>query len=388
MTGLETQVSVIIGLLAAALIVSAIADRIGVPYVVALLLVSTPIDLETNTSFAPALLFVFLPALIFEAAWSINASALKRRWLLVAVLAVPGVLITAGLVGAGLALTGLMPVLPALLLGAILAATDPIAVIAVFRRLRVPTDLAAIVEGESLFNDGAAIVLYGVVVDLLSSAHETPAPLSVLWTALSVPVGGAAIGFVAAALVALLLRGSRTAQLQVVGTIVAAFGSYLIADRFHLSGIFAAVVVGIAMRAFPRFPTCEATLDVDSFWGVMAFLANALVFVLMGLRIEFSRIAHEPLLVFVTLALVTVARLLLAYVALPIAGAKLASGWRSVIALSGMRGALSVALVIGLPAEIPFRAELVDTVFGVVFITLVAQGLAIGPVISRQRLAS
>jgi CPA1 family monovalent cation:H+ antiporter len=291
------------------------------------------------------------------------------------------------LVGAGLALTRQMPFLPALLLGAILAATDPIAVIAVFRHLRVPTDLAAIVEGESLFNDGAAIVLYGVVIDLLTSAHGKPTALSVTWTAVSVSLGGAVIGLIAAAVVALVLRGNRSPQLQVVGTIVAAFGAYLIADRFHLSGIFAAVVVGIAMRAFPRFPSSDAIVDIDGFWGVMAFLANALVFVLMGLRIEFARITHEPLLVVTTLALVTAARVLLAYVALPVAGAKLAAGWRSVIALSGMRGALSVALVIGLPAGIPFRPQLIDTVFGVVFITLVAQGLAIGPAISGLRLA-
>ncbi len=281
-----------------------------------------------------------------------------------------------------------MPFVPALLLGAILAATDPIAVIAVFRRLHVPHDLATIVEGESLFNDGAAIVLYGVVVGVLSGAGGAADPGTIAVTALSVSLGGAAIGLVAAVLVALLLRGSDSPQLQVVGTIVAAFGSYLVADHFHLSGIFAAVVAGIAMRAFPRFPSTAAVADVDGFWGVMAFLANALVFVLMGLRIEFARILHEPLLVAITLALVTAARLILAYIVLPLAGAKIAPAWRSIIALSGMRGALSVALAIGLPADIPFRPQIVDTVFGVVFVTLVAQGLAIGPVISRRRLAA
>jgi CPA1 family monovalent cation:H+ antiporter len=306
----------------------------------------------------------------------------------VAILAIPGVLLTAGLVGAGLALAGKMPFVPALLLGAILSATDPIAVLAVFRRLAVPVDLATIVEGESLFNDGAAIVLYEVVIEIITGTHGAPSAQSIAWTAVSVSVGGAAIGFMAAALVALLLRGNSGPQLQVVGTVVAAFGAYLTADRFHLSGIFAAVVVGIAMRAFPRFPSAQAELDVDAFWSMLAFLANALVFVLMGLRIEFDRITHEPLLVLLTLALVTAARLILAYVTLPLSGARLARGWRSVIALSGMRGALSVALVIGLPAGVPFRAQLVDTVFGVVLITLVAQGLAIGPVISRLRLAS
>jgi CPA1 family monovalent cation:H+ antiporter len=386
-TGLEGQVSTVVALLAVALIVSAIADRIGVPYVVALLIVATPVEFGAN-EFAPALLFIFLPALIFEAAWNIDAAALKRRWLPVAVLAIPGVLLTAGLVGGGLALARQMPFVPALLLGAILAATDPIAVIAVFRRLHVPTDLATIVEGESLFNDGAAIVLYGVVVGILSGTQAAPNALTITWTALSVSLGGAAIGLIAAALVALLLRGNDSAQLQVVGTLVAAFGSYLVADRFHLSGIFAAVVVGIAVRAFPRFPSTAATVDVDSFWSVMAFLANALVFVLMGLRIEFARILHEPLLVLLTLGLVTAARLILAYAALPLARSHIAPAWRSVIALSGMRGALSVALAIGLPPEIPFRPQIVDTVFGVVFVTLVAQGLAIGPFISRQRLAN
>jgi CPA1 family monovalent cation:H+ antiporter len=387
-SGLENQVIAVVALLAVALVVSAFADRIGVPYVVALLIVATPIDFPSFNAFAPALLFVFLPALIFEAAWNINAEALKRRWLAVTVLAVPGVLLTAAIVGGGLALAQQMPFVPALLLGAILAATDPIAVIAVFRRLHVPHDLATIVEGESLFNDGAAIVLYGVVVRVLSGAGGAADPGTIAVTALSVSLGGAAIGLVAAVLVALLLRGSDSPQLQVVGTIVAAFGSYLVADHFHLSGIFAAVVAGIAMRAFPRFPSTAAVADVDGFWGVMAFLANALVFVLMGLRIEFARILHEPLLVAITLALVTAARLILAYIVLPLAGAKIAPAWRSIIALSGMRGALSVALAIGLPADIPFRPQIVDTVFGVVFVTLVAQGLAIGPVISRRRLAA
>ncbi len=387
MSGIESHVTAIVGLLAAALIVSAIAERIGVPYVVALLIVATPIDLPSSTEFGPALLFVFLPALIFEAAWNVDAVALRRRWLVVAVLAVPGVVLTAGIVGAGLALTHQMPFLPALLLGAILAATDPIAVIAVFRRLRVPIDLAAIVEGESLFNDGAAIVLHGVVIDILVATHGTPTAASVTWQAISATCGGAAIGLIAAMLVAVLLRGGESAQLQVVGTIVAAFGAYLVADHYALSGIFATVVVGITMRAFPRFPSPEAVADVDAFWSVMAYLANALVFVLMSLRIEFARIIHEPLLVLVTLVSVTVARIVLSYIVLPLTRTKLARGWRSIIALSGMRGALSVALVIGLPADIPLRAQLVDAVFGVVFITLAAQGMAIGPLIARLRLA-
>ena len=383
----QTVVITIVALLSAALVVSVIAERVGVPYVVALLLIAGPVQIpNTENHFGPALIFVFLPALIFEAAWNVNAASLRRNWLAVSVLAIPGVIVTAFLVAGGLALVGLLPFLPALLLGTILAATDPIAVIAVFRRLDVPLELATIVEGESLFNDGAAIVLYGVVVELLTGARAAPTPLGIAWTAISVAAFGALIGLVVAAVVARLLRGIADAQLQVVGTIVAAFGSYLLADEFHFSGIFAAVVAGIALRAFPRFPSRDASIDVDRFWSVVSFLANAFVFTLMGLRIEFARILEEPLLVLLTLGLVTLARLLLAYVALPLATKNLARGWRPVIAISGMRGALSVALVIGLPEDIPYRHQLVDTVFGVVFVTLVAQGLGVGPLISRLKL--
>ncbi len=384
----QIVVTAIVALLSVALVVSVAAERLGVPFVVALLLVAAPVQLPgTPSQFGPALIFVFLPALIFEAAWNIDAASLRRNWLAVSVLAIPGVIVTAFLVAGGLALSGQMPFVPALLLGAILAATDPIAVIAVFRRLDVPLELATIVEGESLLNDGAAIVLYGVVVELLTGSHAAPTALGIAWTAISVAVGGAFAGLVIAAVVARLLRGTANAQLQVVGTIVAAFGSYLLADEFHFSGIFAAVVAGIALRAFPRFPSREASVDVDRFWSVLSFLANAFVFTLMGLRIEFARILEEPLLVLLTLALVTLARLLLAYVALPLATKNLEKKWRPVIAISGMRGALSVALVIGLPADIPYRQQLVDTVFGVVFVTLVAQGLSVGPLISRLKLA-
>lgn len=388
MSGTETTVTVVVLLLSAALVVSVVAERLGVPYVLALLLVAAPVTLpKAPDNFGAAVLFVFLPALIFEAAWNVDAATLRSRWASVAMLAVPGVILTAFLVAGGLALTGAMPFVPALLLGAILAATDPIAIIAVFRRLNVPLELATIVEGESLFNDGAAIVLYGVVLTLLTGSRAAPGPLEIAWSAIYVSAGGAAVGFVVSAFVARLLRDIEEAQLQVVGTIVAAFGAYLTADRLHLSGIFAAVVVGIALRAFPRFPSQAAVSDVDRFWSVLAYLANAFIFVAMGLRIEFARILAEPLLLFTTLGLVTLARILLAYVALPLVSHSMPRAWRPVIALSGMRGALSVALVIGLPSDVPYRNELVDTVFGVVFVTLVAQGLTVGPVIARLKLA-
>jgi monovalent cation:H+ antiporter, CPA1 family len=280
-----------------------------------------------------------------------------------------------------------MPLLSAILLGTILAATDPIAVIPIFRRLAVPEDLATIVEGESLFNDGAAIVLYGALVAALVAGASTLAPGPVALGIVGVSLGGAAIGFVAAALVALVLRGSREVSLELVGTVVAAYGGYLAADALHVSGIFAALVAGIALRALMHVsPSVEAGAAVDSFWSAIAFFATSILFLLMGLAISLPRIWHEPLLVGCTLGLIVAARLVLVYLGLPLAGiGGVRSAWQHVIALAGMRGALPVALALALPEATPHRAEIIDVVYGVVLITLVAQGLGIGPLVTRLR---
>ncbi len=385
---LQIGIVTVVGLLAAALVIGIVAERLRLPYSVALVLASVAVSIPgAPQHFAPSLLFVFLPALIFEAAWNLDAAALRRRWLPIAVLALPGVLLTIAFVGAGLAFFGQMPLLSAILLGTILAATDPIAVIPIFRRLAVPEDLATIVEGESLFNDGAAIVLYGALVAALVAGATTLAPGPIALGIVGVSLGGAAIGFVAAALVALVLRGSREVSLELVGTVVAAYGGYLAADALHVSGIFAALVAGIALRAFMHVsPSVEAGAAVDSFWSAIAFFATSILFLLMGLAISLPRIWHEPLLVGCTLGLIVAARLVLVYLGLPLAGiGGVRSAWQHVIALAGMRGALPVALALALPEATPHRAEIIDVVYGVVLITLVAQGLGIGPLVTRLR---
>lgn len=389
MESLHLQTSLIITLLAVAFAVGIVAERLRFPYSVALLLAALPLQLTPiRFAFVPALLLVFLPALIFEAAWKLDLESLRRTWLPITLLALPGVLLTASFVGIGLSVAGVLPFLQAFLLGSIVAATDPIAVIAIFKRLAVPVDLASIVEGESLFNDGIAVVLYATILASLSAAAPTPAhllPFSL--DVLKVSFGGAAFGAAAALLVSLVVRGVWEPKIQIVGTIVAAYGSYLAADYFHLSGIFAAIVAGIALRWFAHFPTSkEVTTEVDEFWAVLAFVANSLVFLSMGLRIEFQRILHEPTLLVLTIALMVVARLVFVYGGLPLVRFPASKrAWQHIIALSGIRGALSLALALNLPDGIAFRPMIIDAVFGVVAITLVAQGLAIGPITRRLK---
>ena len=384
MEAYRSSAELVVALLAAAVVVGAIAGKLRVPYAVALLLVTLPLRTPAASVFAPSLLTVLLPTLIFEAAWHLDLAHLRRYWRPIAFLAVPGVAITAFSVAVALWLVHALPFTQALLLGAIVSATDPIAVTAAFKELSAPEELSTIVEGESLCNDGIAVVLYSAVVAVLAVQH--PDTTTIVLHAAGGSVAGIVIGLAAAAIVAFGMRTVRDAPLQICASLVAAFAAYLAADRFGASGIFAALVVGVALRAFPGFPADEeTTLEIDRFWGALAFIANSLVFLLLGLRIEFGRIFHEPLLALVAIAAVLVSRAVLAYGALPLLGIT-QRGWRGIVFLSGMRGALSLALALTIPTSVPYRAEVIDAVFAVVAFTLVVQGLSIGPVLRRFRL--
>jgi CPA1 family monovalent cation:H+ antiporter len=201
-------------------------------------------------------------------------------------------------------------------------------------------------------------------------------------------LGGAALGFLGAFAIALLLRGTQDIMLHVVASVVAAYGVYLTAEHLHASGIFAVLTAGIALRAFEHFPHEEQTqIEVDRFWSVLAFFANSLVFLLLGLRIDVARIFHEPYLIFSTLLLVAIARVVLSYGLLRFTlASKQRTHWQHVISIAGMRGALSLALAVLLPDTMPYRAVIIDAVFAVVTTTLVVQGLSIAPILRRLTL--
>ena len=372
---------IVVALLAAALVVGSIAKWLRIPYTVALLVASLPLSYSPARAFAPSVLVIFLPALVFEASWGLNLSAMRANWKPIAFLAIPGVLITAFSVAFGLSLTHTMPFLEALLLGAIVSATDPIAVSAAFKELSAPVELSTIVEGESLCNDGIAAALYSAILAIILSGSGTLGIASL--KSVSGSLEGALLGLVAATIVAFGMRSSSSIQLQIVATVVAAYAAYLVAQQFDASGIFAVLVTAVALRAYRGFPTSDAaTEEIDRFWSVLAFVSNSIVFLLLGLRINLARIWHEPRIVLLTLGLVLASRFAITYIALPVLGIH-HRDWKKIVMLSGMRGALSLALALVLPATVPFRAQIIDAVFGVVTATLIVQGLAIGPVLRR-----
>jgi monovalent cation:H+ antiporter, CPA1 family len=295
------------------------------------------------------------------------------------------VLVTLAAVGGGLALTGLLPLFPALLLGAIIAPTDPIAVIATFRRLRVPPELAVTVEGEALFNDGVAVVLYATLAAAVGSG-STIEPLALTASVVAVAVGGSAVGIALAGLAHLIVRRTIDRDLHVIGSLLVAYGAYLGAEAVHASGIFAALCGGIAYRWLENKRHDDAVVEhVDTYWSIAAFFANTAVFMLVGARIEMWRIVQHPLIVVGALVLVIVARLAVVYGVLPFLGVP-RRAWQHVVALSGIRGGISIALALSLPHTLPFRDEIVDAVYGVVAFTILTQGVLLAPIMRRLAL--
>jgi CPA1 family monovalent cation:H+ antiporter len=325
----------------------------------------------------PAVLGYFLPALIFEAAWDFDAALLRPTAASILVLAIPGVFITTAVVGAGVVVTGTLQLLPALVLGAMVSATDPVAVLAMFRRLRMPHALLAIVEGESVANDGVAVVLVQALVALVVGGAAIGIA-GAFARMLLVSLGGIVVGMALAVPLGFSLRRLRGPWVQAAVTVAIAYGSYVLAQTLGLSGIFASVAAGLGAPAFAGYAgrTDPTRLRVERFWDVLAIAVNAVVFFLVGLNIRLDDVARAPLLCLAAVVSVLVARALLAYLLVPLRSLTDVPGpWRHVIALAGLRGGLSLALALGLPLAFPQRAGILYATVAIVFATLVVQGL-------------
>lgn len=328
-----------------------------------------------------ATLYVFLPALLFEAAWNLNYRAIVRQWVPIAVLAGPGVILTALIVAGALSVVR-VPFGPAFLTGAILSATDPIAVVAIFRRLKVPKTLVTIVECESLFNDAVAVALYRAVLMTIALGAVSTGAIALLTLAtLTAAAGGVLLGIALAFLLARALRHGDSARLQIAATILCAYGAYFAADYLRLSGIFATIACGIALRYFERaWISLRIAEDVNRFWDVGALLANVLVFFMVGAALQIGRVTHEPVFTVVCIVAVAVARV--------VVGGLLLLGpypreWTDVVRAAGMRGGLSLALALALPATIAYRQTIIDATFAVSLATLAASSFTLVPVVRR-----
>lgn len=328
-----------------------------------------------------ATLYVFLPPLLFEAAWNLSYRAILRQWRAIATLAGPGVIVTALIVAGALSVVR-VDFGAALLMGAILSATDPISVVAIFRSIKAPQTLVTIVECESLFNDAVAVVLYrGVLSTLAMTVLDLRGVGTVTLQLVGGVVGGVACGVLLAFAVARLMGKTRNAGAQIAGTIVCAYGSYFAADRLHLSGIFATIACGIALRYFERrWITLNMAEDVGKFWNLAALAANVLVFFLVGAALQIGEVAREPVFIVACLIAIALSRIVVAGLLLPAAYPR---SWLDVVRVAGVRGALSIALALAIPVTQSYRQAMIDASFAVAIATIVAGSLSATRVVRR-----
>ncbi len=330
------------------------------------------------------ILVLFLPALLFEAALHIEGATLRKSLLPIGLLAIPGVLLTAAIVGA-LVYWGVGLDWPtALLFGAIVAATDPIAVLAIFQRTGAPHDLAMLVEGESLFNDGTAVVLSRILIGVvLTGAFDIAG--GVLDFALVVG-GGLLVGGVAGAVVSRLTARIDDHLIEITLTTILTYGTFILAEALHFSGVIAVVTAGLVLGNIGtrRGMSPTTRLALLTFWEYIAFLLNSAIFLLIGLEIDLSKLLVDLLPAIVAIGAVLLARAVVVYglglIVLPLPPV-LPRRWLHALFWSGLRGAVSLAVVLSLPFDLPMRDLLLNLTFGVVLFTLLVQGLTMEPLV-------
>ncbi len=387
----------VVVLFSVAAAVALLARRWQLPYTVALVLAGLALGatgaLDPPHLTRDLLYAVFLPGLLFEAAFAIDFPRFKASWPTIALLAGPGLLLGIGLTAALLVplagALGLSPALawaPGLLFAAVTAATDPIAVVALFKRLKVPGRLAMLVEGESLLNDGTAVVVFSIALAAVGGQQVSAASATLDLVRM---VGlGAAVGAAVGLLASLVIQRVDDPMIEMTLTTVSAYGAFLAAEALHDSGVIATVTAGLLCGTYAARTGMSPTtrVAVASFWEYLAFALNSLVFLLIGLEVRLAALLeHWALIVLAYLAMTLARGLMLgaAWLALRPTRQAFPRAWAAVLTWGGLRGSLSMVLVLALPADLPLRDTLVAMVFGVVVLSILVQGLSMAPLLRR-----
>ena len=404
-------VGAFVALLVVAAVVHALAKRWSIPFSVALVVAGAALGWLADRVglLAPlaglevtpdAVLFVFLPTLIFQSAFHLDARALRENLTPTLTLAVPGLVISTALIGGIMHLAAPwvgvhLDWAEALLLGSILSATDPVAVIALFGQLGAPKRLTVLVEGESLFNDATAIVLSRIIIGVMAAGVLSGETLIVGGVEfLAVFFGGLVVGWILALVVGSIIGEVDTdAFFEITLTTILAYLSFYVAEHWlHLSGVMSAVAAGVVMGGWGKAKISPSVVHyLEHFWDYLAGVANALIFLLVGLTVNVSALVDALPVLFWVVAAMLVSRAIVIYVLVPVVGRlpgndPIDFGYQTVMFWGGLRGGIALAIALSLPTTVENKALFITIATGAVLFTLLVQGLTIERVVRHYGL--
>jgi CPA1 family monovalent cation:H+ antiporter len=389
----QVEISLLV-LLAVAAAVAIVSHRIDMPY--AILLVLAGLALGNVTAFAAPqltmdlLFLVVLPGLLFEGAFRLDFEAFWKARFSILTLAVPGLVastfLTAALLYAGVDFLqpGSVTFIEALAFGALISATDPISVLSLFRSVGVDPRLCMMVEGEALFNDGTAVVLFTIVLGVAGGGEFSwgGAVVQFFRVAGLGALVGAALGLAAG----LLTRSVDDPMIEITVTLLSAYAAFIIAQLLGLSGVMACVVAGMIIGTWGARGMRPSTMTAAiSFWTYLAFLLNSFIFLLIGTQIQLATLTHYLPQILIGWIAINIARAAVVYAKFAImrlaGNADFPLSWATILSWGGLRGGLSMVLALALPTNFVHREMILHTTYGVVLLTLIVQGLTIKPLL-------
>ena len=407
--GLALPMMVFCGLFLLAAISAIVLKKLRFPYTIGLVVIGMALGIvaEHLKVLAPILhvalthdliMYVLLPILVFEAAINIKLPALIKELVPVLMLAVVGVVLSTLVVGVVVGELTPVSLAAALIFGALISATDPVAVIALFKEIHAPERMSLLMDAESLLNDATAIVMFGIVLSIIQAGTGVSAGtiIGAIVEFLRVFFGGLLVGTVLGIATLGLLRLSRGMPfVHIALTTILALSSFIIADHvFAASGVMSVIAAGMVIRSYGRQAMADYITQrhLDPYWEFMAFVANSFVFLLLGLSEDFlirdnDVVEHLPMLL-VAIVAVLLARFLVVYLLLPLTnrmpvGEKVDSNSMKVMFWGGLRGVVPIGLMLSIPESIPEKHLIIEMTLAVVLFSLLVQGTTIGWLMAR-----
>jgi CPA1 family monovalent cation:H+ antiporter len=396
------------GMLLLAILVEPLAEKIRLPFSAALLLVGfisseilVSFSIDTGIrwyNFYDLIFYVFLPILIYEAAFNMDARLLMKNIIAVLFMAIPLMMLSAGLIAVmlyyGIGHPQGFPWIAALLAGALLSATDPIAVLALFKKIGAPKRLSVLVDGESLFNDATAIVMVTLLVSLAMSSQNNFTWSAAALEFLRVFFGGVLAGLAIGSIGFMLLSRIANAISAGVISVISAYMAFILAEGvFHVSGVMAVLVVGLMMGYASRTRQPQSSrLFMQGLWEYKSYIANALLFLISGVTIQLAMFTDQWLAIVIGIVAALMARAVVVFVCVP--GLNVLPGveqidmkYRQIMYWGGIRGAITLALALSLPTDLPYWWTIQSIAYGVVIFTLFVQAPSMPMLLRKVKLS-